>query len=726
MANLTPVSSDDSVIQLETTTLALGGPGGPMNQQAQALLNKITYLKGIVDTKGDMNKSVYDTDNDGKVDSAEYADAVAWAGVTDKPVFSTVATTGDYNDLLNAPTLSDVALSGDYADLIGSPALATVATSGSYNDLTDTPAVGETTTASNIGVAGEGVFVQKVGSDLQFKTVKAGTNISVTTTVNNEIEINATGTATGEANTASNLGDGEGVFAQKSGVDLQFKSLVAGNNVTLSSTGTEVTISSTTSGGDMLKSVYDPDDDGLIAFAQTEGVQETLISGTNIKTINSTSILGAGDIEITEGEVNTASNVGTGTGVFAQKFGVDLQFKSLKAGTNVTLSSDTESVTINSTASGGSGYQPITLAAGTFQQSGVNMSYSSPKHAVRFTDTLAIVGYIPTSSYPYLVAINATNPASLVFGTPVQVGSGGFNYANTFVCKLTNTTGIVFYAIQFTLYARLFSVSGTTITLEGIETTLFAGTTSYLKVGAAFSSATTGCVVYCDGGSSATWYTKRISISGTTIIFGAQVSTGVTETNNQNYIPSITYAGNSVYVAMLETSTAASTLWAGLDTGTTITSWGNISTALANNGEVLRFSDDIPGAVRPYTGASSVASIRAWPTLALSKAQKVVFGTGTFGQFETGFLGSYPTLTQTSNHALVMFGGTVRGVGAIKAVANDFSANPVAFLDLTSSSWTSTHPTGGRIVALSDSLALLVGATTTDKLAVLPITITNG
>jgi len=48
------------------------------------------------------------------------------------------------------------------------------------------------------------------------------------------------------------------------------------------------------------------------------------------------------------GEVNTASNIGPGIGIFAQKVGVDLEFKSLVAGTNVTISSDADSVTINS------------------------------------------------------------------------------------------------------------------------------------------------------------------------------------------------------------------------------------------------------------------------------------------------------------------------------------------------------------------------------------------
>lgn len=53
----------------------------------------------------------------------------------------------------------------------------------------------------------------------------------------------------GEANTASNLGGGEGLFASKVGVDLQFKSLVAGSNITIVPTATELTINSTGGGG---------------------------------------------------------------------------------------------------------------------------------------------------------------------------------------------------------------------------------------------------------------------------------------------------------------------------------------------------------------------------------------------------------------------------------------------------------------------------------------------
>ena len=44
MENLTEIASWDYVPQMETTTPAMGGPGGEMNLQAQALLNRCAYL----------------------------------------------------------------------------------------------------------------------------------------------------------------------------------------------------------------------------------------------------------------------------------------------------------------------------------------------------------------------------------------------------------------------------------------------------------------------------------------------------------------------------------------------------------------------------------------------------------------------------------------------------------------------------------------------------------
>ena len=54
-----------------------------------------------------------------------------------------------------------------------------------------------------------------------------------------------------------------------------------------------------------------------------------------------------------EGESNTAANVGAGVGIFQAKSGVSLLFKTLVAGTNVTLTPGSQTVTINASGGGG-------------------------------------------------------------------------------------------------------------------------------------------------------------------------------------------------------------------------------------------------------------------------------------------------------------------------------------------------------------------------------------
>lgn len=81
------------------------------------------------------NGSLYVYVNDG--DSSQWIQPSV--PVPDIPSgLSTVALTGNYNDLTNLPSL----FSGNYNDLSNRPALATVATTGDYNDLINKPAIG--------------------------------------------------------------------------------------------------------------------------------------------------------------------------------------------------------------------------------------------------------------------------------------------------------------------------------------------------------------------------------------------------------------------------------------------------------------------------------------------------------------------------------------------------------------------------------------------------------
>ena len=84
---------------------------------------------------------------------------------------------------------------------------------------------------------------------------------------------------------------------------------------------------------------WDEDEDKLTYLAVGTGLA---ITGT---TLDAT---GSG------GEVNTASNVGTGTGdVFKQKTGVDLELKTIKAGTGISVTNNTSDITIAATGGGG-------------------------------------------------------------------------------------------------------------------------------------------------------------------------------------------------------------------------------------------------------------------------------------------------------------------------------------------------------------------------------------
>lgn len=108
---------------------------------------------------------------------------------------STVATSGDYTDLLNKPTLGTAAATdatdyataaqGALADSATQPGdLATVATSGSYNDLTNKPSIPATLTDLGIvdGTNGQTLTTDGAGT-FSFTSAGIGTVTSVAATV---------------------------------------------------------------------------------------------------------------------------------------------------------------------------------------------------------------------------------------------------------------------------------------------------------------------------------------------------------------------------------------------------------------------------------------------------------------------------------------------------------------------------------------------------------------
>lgn len=151
---------------------------------------------------------------------------------------------------------------------------------------------------ANIG-NGVDIYTERVGNDFELKSLVAGTNVAITTT-SDEITISAAGAA-GEINTASNLAGGVGIFAQKVLTDLEFKSLVAGTNISIVA-----------------------DDDTL-----------TLSTTAEVNVIDS------------------ASSIGSGADVYKQVASKTAQFRSIKAGTDITVTENASDITIEFSGGGG-------------------------------------------------------------------------------------------------------------------------------------------------------------------------------------------------------------------------------------------------------------------------------------------------------------------------------------------------------------------------------------
>lgn len=96
------------------------------------------------------------------------------------------------------------------------------------------------------------------------------------------------------------------------------------------------------------------------------------------------------------GEANTASNVGAGDGVFKQKTGVDLEFKSLIGGTNVTIVNNANDLTINATGGGGGSTLRNVSSADAFATDNETVNCTSGTFTVTLPTAVGIQGTIFT------------------------------------------------------------------------------------------------------------------------------------------------------------------------------------------------------------------------------------------------------------------------------------------------------------------------------------------
>jgi hypothetical protein len=109
--NRAPTAHNHSATEITSGILAADrlAAGTALQVYRRNAANNAIECATISTGLGDMQRTTYDTDNDGIVDAAEVALSVVWANVSGKPSFSTVATTGVYADLTSKPALGSSA-----------------------------------------------------------------------------------------------------------------------------------------------------------------------------------------------------------------------------------------------------------------------------------------------------------------------------------------------------------------------------------------------------------------------------------------------------------------------------------------------------------------------------------------------------------------------------------------------------------------------------------------
>lgn len=128
------------------------------------------------------------------------------------------------------------------------------------------------------------------------------------------------------------------------------------------------------------------------------------------------------------GEANTASNLGAGEGIFTTKSGVNLPFKSLSAGTGISLSSDANTITITSaetndlTSSVTWANVPdinITQSSVTQHQAALSISYGQ----LTSTPTIPVINTVQETPNGVITAFTVTG-SSYAAGTLIVIING--------------------------------------------------------------------------------------------------------------------------------------------------------------------------------------------------------------------------------------------------------------------------------------------------------------
>lgn len=254
-----------------------------------------------------------------------------------------------------------------------------------------------------------------------------------------------------EKNTGVSLGSGIPVFTSKVGSEFRFRTLRAGSGVTLTATSNEITVSANgLEGGatsfltlndtpDVFNGagrvvIINPSNNGLTfgspigtAAYKAEGDFATSTHGHSSATTSTAGFLSAADKSKLDGiqsnaEVNDAANRGTGSPVYFAKNAGALEFRSIRVnGGALSITHDDNEIVISGSASAGGSF--VGLSDTPSSMTGANnkvVKVNATGNALEFGNVLGTAAYQPSTAFATAVH---THDASAIVGLEALVAS---------------------------------------------------------------------------------------------------------------------------------------------------------------------------------------------------------------------------------------------------------------------------------------------------------------
>jgi hypothetical protein len=288
-------------------------------------------------------------------------------------------------------------------------------------------------------------------------------------------------------------------------------------------------------GGDMQKAVYDTNDDGKVNSAEhadNAGHADTATVATDLVDVSPgvSHYYGTDNVGAQgwwplpagggggSGEANTTSNVGTGEGLAKAKVGVNLPFKTLKAGANITLTASVDEIEVSST--GGAGlvdgdYGDVTVGGGGTTMTIDNNAVSNSKLADMPTASFKGRATLGTGDPEDLTAAQATallNPfTSVDKGLAPASGGGTANYlrADGAWAAPTGGGGGVSVIVDVLVEEVVLGAANTTITFAAVLDLVADTQYSLELIFAAQQSAAQQVSIYFNGDTTAANYRRQ-------------------------------------------------------------------------------------------------------------------------------------------------------------------------------------------------------------------------